>query len=605
MKAEFTNIVRPDSPLALDAVRKIPGVRIGPRAVRVPLNAIRAVYAQLQPLGEQFKPKEGLSELDRRLPDLNAPPLAASEIKNLKPGIAEHGWDGQGLRPFQRAAIARSLQQRALEIVHPCGTGKTATAIACCQQQGAEGYVVVVTRAAHRKWWRAEIDYMTDAGARIYLGAAGASAGIAAEGTPGARYQIVSFEMVESFEEDWRARGMGIAWLVIDEAHKIKDSRGVRRKAIRQLVRRADRQLQLTATPNPDRTRDFYGQFDVLEPGAWGMFALSQKRRQADDGPKPPTFSERYLDAHEDEYGHYDTRGSSNLHELKWRWAHIVHFVSEEETRASLPPVARQIHFVSREEMLKGRKGTGMPALEGLRESRTAQSWFEAKLAEAASRLRPYTVELTADVALAGGRVLILTGRHADVVAIGAALEKRLNPKEREEKRVWIRAIHGGAKDEGGLSPEEQEDVRGEYMAQKGAAVLVGTADILGESANLHSTDALIHAMLPWNYGQYRQRRGRVQRLGGRRCTEHFLIGEGTVGEHVAEVFLSKLPAYETVTGDADAGALERDLSGMSDEAGILDALVKATVAQSQVGSKTEVPDGAGKSQEVDPPLVA
>ena len=100
-------------------------------------------------------------------------------------------------------------------------------------------------------------------------------------------------------------------------------------------------------------------------------------------------------------------------------------------------------------------------------------------------------------------------------------------------------------------------------MATPTAAVLVATGDSFGESLNLQDTDALLFVMLPYTPGQVRQWEGRVARLGQKRpVTVYYVIAEGTVDEHVADILIRKLPAVEKIAKDEELAAAKDVIAG-------------------------------------------
>jgi len=74
--------------------------------------------------------------------------------------------------------------------------------------------------------------------------------------------------------------------------------------------------------------------------------------------------------------------------------------------------------------------------------------------------------------------------------------------------------------------------------------------------------------MLPYDPGQLRQWEGRFTRLGQKRpVVIYYVIAEGTVDEHVAQLLIEKLPAVERIARDselAEAGSVLAGYDGMN-----------------------------------------
>jgi SNF2 family DNA or RNA helicase len=101
-------------------------------------------------------------------------------------------------------------------------------------------------------------------------------------------------------------------------------------------------------------------------------------------------------------------------------------------------------------------------------------------------------------------------------------------------------------------------------MGHPGPCVLVGTGAAFGESLNIHDTDAALFVMLPYDPGQLRQWEGRFCRLGQKRSVIiYYIIAEGTVDEHVANILIDKLPAVEKIVGDVELAEAGPVLAGI------------------------------------------
>ena len=95
-------------------------------------------------------------------------------------------------------------------------------------------------------------------------------------------------------------------------------------------------------------------------------------------------------------------------------------------------------------------------------------------------------------------------------------------------------------------------------MNSSGPTVLIGTGHAWGESVNLQDTDLALFVMLPWTPRNILQWEGRFSRLGQKRpVMVSYIIAEGTVDEHVADILLDKLPAVHEIGGDEAAQGIE------------------------------------------------
>jgi SNF2 family DNA or RNA helicase len=98
---------------------------------------------------------------------------------------------------------------------------------------------------------------------------------------------------------------------------------------------------------------------------------------------------------------------------------------------------------------------------------------------------------------------------------------------------------------------------------------------VVHNGVNLQDTDLMLIAMLPWTPGQIVQWEGRVARHGQKRpVLIQYLVCEGSVDEHVADVILTKLPAVESVAQDDSVSGLADQLRGSDNEEEILESIL-------------------------------
>lgn len=547
MKASFLSMTAPRTPVAQKWVRTIPGVGVRNGRMTVPADVAAMVVRQLNALGEWPH------VYTKHIP----PPTAATvgmPLRGLADGIPE--W----LLPHQLAGIEFFRKRGACLLRWPAGAGKTVGSVAAAQQQ-PHGRVAVVTLAGHKRHWRSEIERTSIESAIVVDGHDAFVPG-------GARYIVLGWEILDKHVDALIALGIGVA--IFDESQRMKDRKGVWGKAARKLAVASQSVIMATATPAPDRVRDWYPQLDALAPWAFGAFWGTKDGRVG--------FAQSYCEGHSEnlpnvgEIWKADGCNKDRMPELRDRLKFYVHNVSEAQALGAMPPLRRTVHYIPHGELLSDRCKREKVARGD------AESQFEASLARAARRKRPQIVDLLATATASKQKAIVFTGRHDDVEAIGDAFRKIM------PDGCWLRAVHGGdttaAQREAifGLVRRDGTYPPDSYMGQAGPAVLITTGDVAGTGINLQDTDHLILAMLPWNPGRVHQYEGRVRRLGGKRKPQvHYLVAEGTVDERVAEHLLEKLPPYSSLDGPGEMEELKQKLSGEDDPKALLALLMKAT----------------------------
>jgi superfamily II DNA or RNA helicase len=567
------------------ALVSIPGIRVRESSVIIPHHAV--------PLAETFLSGVGLPVTSARWFHRSSLLAAWPEVESSlrASGVVQPFLFDGFLTDYQKEALCYGFHRLGVHYWHTTGAGKTLTALlfAVCHNDGP---IIVVTRAASRLQYGREIERFTTLRPYVVRPTAALKKGAQtlaeyAAGTESRRVVVVGWEALSSWGNELVALRPGC--VIFDEAHKAKSNRRYEAvplpetedpaeqqaqvakararggfvsqtetsrimmvptenmaAAAARLARAARRRACTTATPVKDRVRDLWSQLDLAEPDGWG---------------NATTWLNRYADRKPGVYGGYDTSGASNLDELADRLALVVHKVDYAVTHRSLPPKRRQSVYVAPEDQCKPTSGFQRELNEAAK--RGPSALMEVELALAASKKRKAVVGLVEDHLHAGQKVIIFTARRRDCDEIGKAFKDT-------KAQIWV--SHGGD------STQYRQQVVDDYMSHPGPCLLVGTGDAFGEAINLHDTDALLFVQLPYTPGQIRQWEGRVARLGQKRpVTIYYVIAEGTIDEHVAALLINKMPAVESVAGDAELGAARAVIAGVEDEEkivqGILDKL--------------------------------
>ena len=585
----------------LDKLTEIAGFRWREwkKELLVPHHAIQIIDGMLQQFGVEC------SQADWAIP-----PIPAKSWEEWEPILAQselHDWVLDGfLTPYQTDAIQNTAHLRGSHFWHPTGAGKTLSAI--LWSLITKGTVIAVTRAASRLQFGREFERFTSLRAYVIRPLT-------------KKKQLTLNDYLEWCEEHsqrpviivgWEAlannitvlehlAAVGRASIIFDESHRGKSAkrweaipipsydpnsdqtlkefekeqeRTAKRRggfigdndqfgtrvmmipavntttAASRLSKASRRVVCTTATPIKDRVRDLWAQLDLAEPLSWGSAS---------------TWFFRYCDAKEGQYGGLDTRGESNLGELRSRLLHSVHSIDYRDTHRHLPQKRRQSFYISPEDQC--RPSAGFPKELKDAAKRGATAVLECRLAQAASKKRRAVLDLIADHLESNHKIVVFTGRRRDVDQLGEALEKHSRVKKTQAK-IW--ASHGGT------AATERQTIVDDYMSHKGSCVLVGTGDAFGESLNLQDTDAALFVMLPYTVGQIRQWEGRFCRLGQQRpVVIYYVVAEGSVDEHIANILISKMGAVEKVVGDVELAEAKKAIGGIEDEDAILSSILE------------------------------
>jgi len=544
---------------ALALLRTIPGVRFSGQRIYVTADALPAVHATL-----------GFRAI---APAPRAPWRIFRDPRDV------YGWGK--LYPYQ-ATDALVFAQRTKELLwNVTGSGKTPTihAALALLDWGRYEYgdkrsrVLIAAPAMTREVWARDTHWIGNASVGILIGrnaetpsAATAARGIS-RGLAGYREKgsdccashdlaelldrqcdiiVVGLETLSSYKGDRSARiaelrAAEFSILVIDEAHKIKNWRSTRTKAIRAIAKGIGAVWQVTATPVADRTHDLLTQLELASLNSWKGWV----QIQIDPGEEPgvkPAFAVRYCHGRQGLYGwtddgphqHCDLCQSEFGKGLAAELDQRIGYFAVRRTRADvveyLPQVTREVRRVPAE------------ALKAVRvSSRTAAGgWvnaYEAALVHACYAKLPAAVDLVSELLLGEAKVIVAGLRRKWVTDFMGALTRAMKraPRPLREKLWAFEAPDDLAK---------RRVLCDEYMAlEAGPAVLVSTIDKIGMSIDLHQTDAAVCVGLPHTPEKLGQWEGRVWRAGGRKAALYYLVATGTADEAVQASLLNKLAA--------------------------------------------------------------
>jgi len=342
-----------------------------------------------------------------------------------------------------------------------------------------------------------------------------------------------------------------IGWdmVIVDEAHRLKNSRTVNWKFVNGIQKKY--LLLLTATPVQNDLRELYNLVTLLKPGQLKTFAQ---------------FKQAYM---------LDRRSPKNVRGLREALSEVMVRTSRRETAIPFPvrrvrSVAvrmgeREREFYQRVLSLLRRVYRAMP--------KDAKNLLPLILVMRESASHPAAAVATLEGMAGKGRWDGLTpGAVAELRGmveglVPAKLGRLLDELEGQgepcivftEFRATQEAIAEAVEQagfpahlfHGQLGPGERDRVVDAFRRRGG--VLIST-EAGGEGRNLQFCRRLINYDLPWNPMRVEQRIGRVHRLGQEHPVDIVnLVAEETVDAHVLYLLEKKLDMFHKVIGEIDA----------------------------------------------------
>ena len=180
---------------------------------------------------------------------------------------------------------------------------------------------------------------------------------------------------------------------------------------------------------------------------------------------------------------------------------------------------------------------------------------------------------------------MVVGNRRAWVPGMVAAIKAAMLPRLKRDGAVWLRATSGAQSVDVRLAMAE------EYMRlqvgpreEHRAACIVATLDSIRTSIDLHDTDRVIIAALPWTPEGIEQFEGRFRRIGQKRPVQYdYVVAEGTIDDAIEDTLLSKMICVGTAGAEVDTDARRWLENAQPSGAEILDRMNLWMAARSEV----------------------
>jgi SNF2 family DNA or RNA helicase len=146
---------------------------------------------------------------------------------------------------------------------------------------------------------------------------------------------IVSYDMLANIFNKLKPElRKGNVWntVLMDESHFVKDSKTKRFKMLQGSIKGSNQVFLLTGTPSPNRPKELFAQFSLLEKNVFKNYR---------------TFAFRYCGAFFDYFKNLNDRGSSNIQELAFLMSKLVIRLRREDVLEDLPEKTRYMKLIT------------------------------------------------------------------------------------------------------------------------------------------------------------------------------------------------------------------------------------------------------------------
>jgi SNF2 family DNA or RNA helicase len=400
------------------------------------------------------------------------------------------------LRGYQAFGARFALAQRRVILGDEMGLGKTIQAIAALAHLSAEGgrHFLVVCPASVLVTWTREIEARSTLTAYRLHGPLRAAA--QAEWLEHGGVAVTTFDGLHRLNPSAGRRGdgarvPGVAMLVVDEAHYVKNPEARRSKAVAAWCARAERVLFLTGTPMENRVEEFRALVGHLQPGLLAELRGSDAvaGAQAFRRAVAPVYLRR------------------NQEDVLGELPDLVHADEWEEFSAADADAYREAVAAGR--------------FMAMRRAAYAVPEKSAKL----ERLRELVTE-----AEGSGLKVVVFSYFREVLA---TVEQALGP-----------GVHGPIA--GGMTPDRRQQVVDEFTAAPGHAVLLAQIQAGGVGLNLQAASVVVLCEPQVKPTTESQAVARAHRMGqARRVQVHRLLSPDSVDERMLRLLHAKSVLFD------------------------------------------------------------
>lgn len=329
--------------------------------------------------------------------------------------------------------------------------------------------------------------------------------------------------------------------VLMDESHFVKESSTKRYKNLSRPVKKSRNVFLLTGTPSPNRNKELYTQFSLIQPETFYDYRV---------------FTNRYCDGHHDKFNYYDDRGSSNVHELSYLMSKMVIRMRREDYLKDLPNVVRTKLIVTPASVSKQfikKKSVFINELAKMETSDSAKFKVQALASEmfrdtAIIKIPPVLDYIGTYIKSIDLEKTILFAKHQTMVV---ALEEFLNKNGYHGKYIKI---------DGSTDMACRPSLIAKFRDEKSDIVFaILTSGSCSTGLNITPIRKMIFTEMEWSASTLDQCEARINRIGGDKHLEYtYIVCEHSLDEMVFNKLKKKTAlATSVVDGGKEYGDFE------------------------------------------------
>lgn len=341
-------------------------------------------------------------------------------------------------------------------------------------------------------------------------------------------------------------------FLVMDEIHYLKNSRGKMHKAAETLAKLSDRKIGMTATPVQNRLMEFFALFRIIQPELFPKVTYFQneycitKLQPIGGGRKVPVVVghsknqlKKFVDAVEPYYL------SRRKHEVAEELPELI----TRELTCFLSPEQEELYDLSEVGALETSADPDADKTELLKAMTMVQQACNAPQLLSDEDGNPYEGSSSKMETLLD----ILQENPSTKTIIFSRFEKMISLIQEELRKAKIPHVRITGKED---KAKDREEAKAKFQSSDSGVNVILITAAGSESINLHAAEHMVFVDNPWSWGVYVQLIGRPIRIGSRNeavLVTHLIArrhgGGKTIDDYVIKTLRSKKSLADAVAG--------------------------------------------------------
>jgi len=432
------------------------------------------------------------------------------------------------LYPYQKAGVAYAAEKQRTFIADEMGLGKTLQALATTEYTNQYPALIICPTSLTEDWKTKIEEALPNRTIQTIEG----------RKTPNMTetdYTIIGYPNIHTQKQHLNNQKHNT--LILDESHYCKNPDAQRTKAAKNIAKNIPQTgniLLLTGTPITNMPAEYAPQLEILDQinnfgGRWNFY-------------------KRYCGAYRDNWGHWQTYGSTNNKELLNKLqTHCYIRREKQQVLTDLPPLT---HNTIHTTMDKKHRTMYNHALNDL------QEWYTQQQEELAHQqgTNPTTARIRAHYATQNYETLIQLTELRKIAAhskIPHATEWTQNANNQGQKIV-IAAHHRHIVQTlanelnapmiiGGQTPKDTEKAKHNFQNNPNTMNIIISIDAAAHGHTLTASHNMLFIEAPWTPAKYHQTAARIHRIGQNHpATIHNLINPHTIDQHIYNTLHTK-----------------------------------------------------------------